>query len=67
MPVASPGTNSSRHPIVSAPSPPASGQKRSPPESTGNKTRDKLGIAVWDYLGSRLKVAENIIVQPLDR
>jgi Transposase IS66 family len=31
------------------------------------KTCDKLGIAVWDYLGSRLKVAGNIVVQPLDR
>ena len=31
------------------------------------KTCDKLGIAVWDYLGSRLKVAGNILVQPLDR
>src|SRR5271166_1782790 len=31
------------------------------------KTCDKLGIAVWDYLGSRLKVAGHVIVQPLDR
>jgi hypothetical protein len=31
------------------------------------KTCDKLGIAVWDYLGSRLQVAGNILVQPLDR
>ncbi|HEX3991857.1 MAG TPA: hypothetical protein VHX39_11870, partial [Acetobacteraceae bacterium] len=31
------------------------------------KTCDKLGIAVWDYLGSRLKVAGNILVQPFDR
>jgi hypothetical protein len=31
------------------------------------KTCDKLGIAVWDYLGSRLKVAGTILVQPLDR
>jgi hypothetical protein len=31
------------------------------------KTCDKLGIAVWDYLGSRLKVAGHIVVQPLDR
>jgi hypothetical protein len=31
------------------------------------KTCDKLGIAVWDYLGSRLKVAGHILVQPLDR
>ena len=30
------------------------------------KTCDKLGIAVWDYLGSRLKVAGHILVQPLD-
>jgi hypothetical protein len=30
------------------------------------KTCDKLGIAVWDYLGSRLKVAGKILVQPLD-
>src|SRR5208283_2607948 len=31
------------------------------------KTCDKLGIAVWDYLGSRLKVAGHVVVQPLDR
>ena len=31
------------------------------------KTCDKLGIAVWDYLGSRFKVAGHIAVQPLDR
>ena len=31
------------------------------------KTCDKLGISVWDYLGCRLKVAANILVQPLDR
>jgi Transposase IS66 family len=31
------------------------------------KTCDKLGIAVWDYLGSRLKVAGHIAIQPLDR
>ena len=31
------------------------------------KTCDKLGIAVWDYLGSRLKVAGHILVPPLDR
>lgn len=31
------------------------------------KTCDKLGIAVWDYLGSRLKVVGNSLVQPLDR
>ena len=30
------------------------------------KTCDKLGIAVWDYLGSRFKVAGHILVQPLD-
>jgi hypothetical protein len=30
------------------------------------KTCDKLGIAVWDYLGSRLKVAGHRVVQPLD-
>ena len=30
------------------------------------KTCDKLGIALWDYLGSRLKVAEHFVVQPLD-
>jgi hypothetical protein len=30
------------------------------------KTCNKLGIAVWDYLGSRLKVAGHSIVQPLD-
>jgi len=31
------------------------------------KTCGKLGIAVWDYLGSRFKVAGHIVVQPLDR
>ena len=31
------------------------------------RTCDKLGIAVWDYLGSRLKVAGKTLVQPLDR
>jgi hypothetical protein len=31
------------------------------------KTCGKLGIEVWDYLGSRLKVAGHIVVQPLDR
>jgi hypothetical protein len=31
------------------------------------KTCDKLGIAVWDYLGSRLKVAGHVVVQPLNR
>jgi hypothetical protein len=30
------------------------------------KTCDKLGIAVWDYLGSRLRVAGHVVVQPLD-
>jgi Transposase IS66 family len=30
------------------------------------KTCDKLGIALWDYLGSRLKVAGHAIVEPLD-
>ena len=30
------------------------------------KTRDKLGIAVWDYLGSRFKVAGVTILEPLD-
>jgi Transposase IS66 family len=30
------------------------------------KTCDKLGIAVWDYLGSRLKVVGHRVVQPLD-
>ena len=30
------------------------------------KTCDKLGLAVWDYLGSRLKVVGHIVVQPLD-
>ena len=30
------------------------------------KTRDKLNIAVWDYLGSRLKVAGHAIVERLD-
>ena len=31
------------------------------------KTCDKLGIEVWDYAGSRLKVAGRALVQPLDR
>jgi Transposase IS66 family len=31
------------------------------------KTCGKLGIEVWDYLGSRFKVAGHIVVQPLDR
>jgi hypothetical protein len=30
------------------------------------KTCDKLGVALWDYLGSRFKVAEHILVRPLD-
>jgi hypothetical protein len=30
------------------------------------KTCDKLGIAVWDYLGSRLKVAAHRVIRPLD-
>ena len=30
------------------------------------KTCDKLGIAVWDYLGSRLRVAGHTVIQPLD-
>lgn len=30
------------------------------------KTCDKLGIAVWDYLGSRLRVAGYMVLQPLD-
>jgi hypothetical protein len=30
------------------------------------KTCDKLGIAVWDYLGSRLKIAGHRLIQPLD-
>ena len=29
------------------------------------KTCDKLGIAIWDYLGSRLKVAGHAIIAPL--
>ncbi len=31
------------------------------------KTCDKLGIAAWDYLGSKLKVAGHLVIQPLDR
>ena len=31
------------------------------------KTCDKLGIAVWDYLGSRFKVAGHAFVEPLDQ
>ena len=30
------------------------------------KTCDKLGVAIWDYLGSRFKIAGNAIVEPLD-
>jgi hypothetical protein len=30
------------------------------------KTCDKLGVALWDYLGTRFKVAGHIVVQPLD-
>jgi Transposase IS66 family len=30
------------------------------------KTCDKLGIAVWDYLGSRLRVAAHSLIDPLD-
>ena len=30
------------------------------------KTCDKLGIAVWDYLGSRFRVVGHAIVEPLD-
>ncbi len=32
-----------------------------------SKTCDKLGVAVWDYLGSRLKVAGHIVIHALDR
>jgi hypothetical protein len=31
-----------------------------------DKTCDKLGIAVWDYLGSRFKVAGHALIEPLD-
>jgi len=31
------------------------------------KTCSKLGIAVWDYLGSRLGVTGSTFIQPLDR
>jgi len=31
------------------------------------KTCAKLGIELWDYLGSRLKVAGHVVVPPLDR
>jgi len=30
------------------------------------KTCDKLGIAIWDYLGSRFKVVGHLIIAPLD-
>jgi hypothetical protein len=30
------------------------------------RTCDKLGIAIWDYLGSRFKVVGHAIVEPLD-
>ena len=30
------------------------------------KTCEKRGIAVWDYLGSRLKVAGHALIEPLD-
>jgi hypothetical protein len=30
------------------------------------KTCDKVGIAVWDYLGSRLKVAGHALIAPLE-
>ena len=30
------------------------------------KTCDKLGIAIWDYLGCRFKVAGHTIIEPLD-
>jgi hypothetical protein len=32
-----------------------------------SKTCDKLGIPVWDYLGSRLKVAGHALIEALDR
>ena len=31
------------------------------------KTCDKLGIAVWEYLGSRCKVAGHARIEPLDQ
>jgi hypothetical protein len=31
------------------------------------KTCDKLSIPVWDYLGSKLKVAGHAVIEPLDR
>jgi hypothetical protein len=30
------------------------------------KTCDKLGIAIWDYLGSRFKIVGHAIIEPLD-
>ena len=30
------------------------------------KTCDKLGIAVWDYLGNRLGVAGHAVIHPLE-
>jgi hypothetical protein len=30
------------------------------------KTCDKLGIPVWDYLGSRLRVAGHLLIEALD-
>jgi hypothetical protein len=30
------------------------------------KTCDKLGIAIWDYMGSRFKVVGHAIIEPLD-
>jgi hypothetical protein len=30
------------------------------------KTCDMLGIAIWDYLGSRFKVVGAAIIEPLD-
>jgi transposase IS66 family protein len=30
------------------------------------KTCDKLGIALWDYLGSQFKIAGHAIIEPLD-
>jgi hypothetical protein len=32
-----------------------------------SKTCDKLGIPLWDYLGSRLKVAAHTVIDALDR
>ena len=36
------------------------------PSSVSLKTCDKLGIALWDYLGSRFNVMGNAIIEPLD-